>query len=137
NPTPTAEARSPGITPSSCSATAPWNYTCSMNECTLNYDNCDSSPEACVETYTFFCSCPTGYTGTGVGSSGCLNITECSNGNPCLEDTFPAVNACIELTPRYDCSCGFGFSLASDGTYSETCANVDECTMGNPCLESV
>lgn len=133
DPAPTAQARLPGFTTAWCGT---YSRACSLNECTLFYDDCDTSPAAaCIEQNPYFsCSCPTGYGGTGHGSGGCNNINECSPGNPCLEDTV-AGNACIDATPRYNCSCGPGYQVANDGTYSETCTNVNECATGNPCLE--
>ncbi|HMI91253.1 MAG TPA: calcium-binding EGF-like domain-containing protein, partial [Polyangiales bacterium] len=43
-----------------------------VNECTLNTDNCDSTPDACKNTVgAFSCACPVGYSGNGVGQFGC------------------------------------------------------------------
>lgn len=134
-PNPTAQARLPGFNTSWCATYNP--RACSLNECTLGYDNCDTSPVAsCIEQNPYYdCVCPTGYSGTGNGASGCNNINECTAGNPCNENY--AANDCIDASPRYNCSCGAGWVLANDGTYSETCNDVNECTAGNPCLESL
>jgi len=55
--------------------------TCTdINECTTNADNCDGTPDACVNTVgSFMCECPPGYIGNGVGNSGC--VSECLTGN--------------------------------------------------------
>lgn len=47
--------------------------TCTdVDECADNSDNCDSSPDACVnEPGKFSCKCPVGYNGNGVGVDGC------------------------------------------------------------------
>ena len=131
NPGPTSEARLPGFSTGWCGSTTTGSLSCAMNDCTLNYDNCDASPDACVETNpTFVCSCPSGYSGSGVGASGCANINECSTGNPCLEDSGFG-NSCIDTTGSYTCSCAAS-RFTSGGT---SCNDVNECSAGNPCLE--
>ena len=43
-----------------------------VDECGLNTDTCDHSPNACVNTPgTYTCICPPGFAGTGRGASGC------------------------------------------------------------------
>ena len=136
DPGPTGEARLPGFHYASCGTHA---RACALNECTLNYDNCDNSPVAtCNEQNPYFsCTCPSGYSGTGAGSGGCSNIDECTAGNPCSENIIGSGNMCTDAPGRYDCMCGTGYEILNSGSSSEACGDLNECALGNPCLESV
>jgi MYXO-CTERM domain-containing protein len=133
----TARARLPGYHYSQCYSPFFISRACPMDDCVLDYDDCDGSPIAsCVEEDPYFdCVCPAGYGGSGNGASGCSDIDECSAGNPCNENILGSGNGCANASPRYNCTCGTGWRITSDGTFSETCSDIDECVEDNYCLE--
>jgi hypothetical protein len=58
--------------------------------------------------------CPTGYSGTGQGASGCVDIDECMlNTDTC--DNSP--NACLNSAPGYSCMCPVGSSGTGQGQF--------------------
>ncbi|MCB9595814.1 MAG: hypothetical protein H6719_24040 [Sandaracinaceae bacterium] len=96
--------------------------TCVLaDECTAGLDNCHPVAicmDRSMRSGDWTCTCPAGYTGTGVGPSGCLDIDECRMG---LDDCDG--NATCRNTPgSFTCSCNSGY--AGDG---RRCSDIDEC----------
>jgi hypothetical protein len=91
-----------------------------VDECSLDTDNCDDAPDACVnKTGSFSCSCPSGYTGSGVGTSGCADVDECASNNGGCDS-----NALCTNTPgsrSCACKCGYtgnGLTCSANAVYS-------------------
>ncbi|NXH11671.1 CUBN protein, partial [Bucco capensis] len=68
-----------------------------------------------------FCSCPSGYTGSGYGPSGCSALRDiCQLDNPCVN------GHCLVVVSGYFCLCSPGW------TGSNCTENIDEC-LSQPC----
>ncbi|XP_078603619.1 uncharacterized protein LOC144877552 isoform X4 [Branchiostoma floridae x Branchiostoma japonicum] len=86
-----------------------------VDECAEETDNC--SPQAtCSDTPdSFTCTCNPGYTGNGVT---CTDVDECASNNGGCEGT------CTNNVGSFDCACGAGLVLNTDGLACDTCADL-------------
>ncbi|XP_019353396.2 cubilin [Alligator mississippiensis] len=67
------------------------------------------------------CICPSGYTGSGHGSNGCIPISDiCQRQNPCVN------GQCLATLSGYFCLCDLGW------TGTNCTENINEC-ISNPC----
>ena len=87
---------------------------CSANPCDPLATNCvDPTPDGSVNG-DVRCTCPAGYTGTGVkATGGCVDLNECTAGpNPC------GVGTCTNAAPpqRYTCACPTGYRSINTST---------------------
>ena len=98
------------------------------NECTLDTDDCDSSPAAsCSNTPgSFDCSCPAPYLGTGHGANGCT----CPSEPLCDSASEQNGSYCASSSTRVTCSSNNGCQQAA----STTCANLalEKCVGSYP-----
>jgi hypothetical protein len=94
-----------------------------IDECLADLDDCDDQPDACVNVPgAFFCKCPTGYAGSGVGNT-CWDIDECQAGtHNCDRDP----QACVNDPGGFHCTCPSGFAGAGRGP--DGCTDIDECS---------
>ncbi|KAK2531299.1 Cubn [Columba livia] len=110
-------------------------YSCQdIDECASNNGGCSTAPMVqCINTMGSFhcglcppglmpfCSCPSGYTGSGYGPSGCSALSDtCQLQNPC------ANGQCLATISGYFCLCNAGW------TGPNCTDNIDEC-ISNPC----
>ncbi|XP_010710919.1 cubilin-like isoform X2 [Meleagris gallopavo] len=97
--------------------------TCTqVDSCSINNGGCHPLA-TCTSTPGLmpFCSCTSGYTGSGYGPSGCSPLTDiCQLQNPCVN------GQCLAVTSGYFCLCSAGW------TGSNCTENIDEC-VSNPC----
>uniref|UniRef100_A0A3P9AJ59 Fibrillin 2b n=1 Tax=Esox lucius TaxID=8010 RepID=A0A3P9AJ59_ESOLU len=92
-----------------------------MNECLDNADICQNG--VCINTDgSFRCDCPFGYKLDYTGVN-CVDMDECSVGNPCGNGT------CTNVLGGFECSCHEGFEPGS----MMTCEDINECSL-NPLL---
>ena len=86
-----------------CSCATGWTGpTCEqdIDECTAGSDDCDDDPAACINiTGSFRCICPAGYSGNGVGASGCVDVDECRTGTASCDRRV----TCTNLPGSYTC----------------------------------
>jgi hypothetical protein len=108
-----------GIGPSGCT---------DNDECTLNTDDCDTSPVAgCVNTAgSYNCPCPMPYQGTGHGSGGCT----CPSVPLCDSSGEQNGSYCSSTTLLVSCASDNGCQAAT----STTCTNVanEKCVGTHP-----
>uniref|UniRef100_A0A8C8BEW9 Cubilin n=1 Tax=Otus sunia TaxID=257818 RepID=A0A8C8BEW9_9STRI len=97
--------------------------TCTQVDiCSINNGGCHPSA-TCTSTPGLmpFCSCASGYTGSGYGPSGCSPLSDtCQLQNPC------ANGQCLATISGYFCLCHAGW------TGPNCTENIDEC-ISNPC----
>nr|XP_006626990.1 PREDICTED: fibrillin-2 [Lepisosteus oculatus] len=92
-----------------------------VNECAENPGICYNGH--CINTDgSFRCECPMGYTLNYTGVH-CVDIDECSVGNPCGNGT------CTNVIGGFECSCEEGFEPGP----MMTCEDINECGQ-NPLL---
>jgi hypothetical protein len=98
--------------------------TCSGGTC--SYDSDDSScTHQCSTASGAKCVCNAGYSGSGVGPSGCTDDNECTlNTDDC--DTSP-IAACVNTAGSYNCSCPAPYQGSGHGSGGCTCPSVSQC----------
>jgi hypothetical protein len=98
--------------------------TCSGGTC--SYDSSDSScTHQCSTASGAKCVCNAGYSGSGVGPSGCNDDNECTlEADDC--DTSPAAG-CTNTAGSYSCSCPAPYQGSGHGSGGCTCPSVPLC----------
>uniref|UniRef100_A0A8B9UD24 Cubilin n=1 Tax=Anas zonorhyncha TaxID=75864 RepID=A0A8B9UD24_9AVES len=97
--------------------------TCTQVDiCSINNGGCHPMATCTsVSGLMPFCSCPSGYTGSGYGPNGCSPLNDtCQLQNPC------ANGQCVATIFGYFCVCNAGW------TGPNCTENIDECS-SNPC----
>jgi hypothetical protein len=133
-----------GVGPSGCACPAGYEQVGSecvdIDECARNTDNCDSTPDACVNTPgSFTCVCPGIFVGSGVGPSGCacpagyeqsgstcVEINECTRNTDNCDD---APDACVNTAGSFTCTCPTG--------YVGTALGASGCQWDDPSLTAL
>lgn len=98
-----------------------------LNECELNFHDCD--PRAACEDMEngYHCVCPEGWQGKGVVTDSshamangrvCIDDNECESLRPCAYNAY-----CHNLPGSFNCTCKEGFRATS----KTECEDVDEC----------
>lgn len=109
------------------------------DECTLNEDDCDNSPDACVDdAMGFHCTCPGTHFGNGVGSNGCVpcaSISNCASGLSC---TTGSNQTCGTCAPGYVGDGTGSCTPCGAGTYDNnnacvSCGNISNCAAAETC----
>jgi hypothetical protein len=103
------------------------NGCADIDECTLNTDDCDTSPVAACDNNagSYDCDCPGGYSGNGHGANGCADVDECMlNTDDC--DTSP-VAGCANTSGSYNCSCPSPYTGDGHGSNGCSCPTVTAC----------
>ncbi|XP_039615423.1 fibrillin-2 isoform X1 [Polypterus senegalus] len=91
-------------------------------------NECVENPGICLNGHcinmdgSFRCECPVGY-GLDVSGISCVDLDECSVGNPCGNGT------CSNVMGGFECNCNDGFEPGP----MMTCEDINECTY-NPLL---
>uniref|UniRef100_A0A8B9TLQ1 Cubilin n=1 Tax=Anas platyrhynchos TaxID=8839 RepID=A0A8B9TLQ1_ANAPL len=97
--------------------------TCTQVDiCSINNGGCHPMATCTsVSGLMPFCSCPSGYTGSGYGPNGCSPLNDtCQMQNPCTN------GQCVATIFGYFCVCNAGW------TGPNCTENIDECS-SNPC----
>jgi hypothetical protein len=97
-----------------------------IDECARELDDCDNSPEACVNLHGegYQCTCPSGYEGDGEGHDGCADLDECALGTA----DCGALVECKNVEGSYQCGdCPTGYSVNASGD----CQDINECANEN------
>ena len=84
-----------------------------VDECLLNYDDCDPNSICFNSEGSYNCSCRSGYFG---------NSTSCEKGN-CTDDLCALNEECVSPT-TVDCRCKNGF----ERNKASLCVDIDECS---------
>ncbi|HWP09572.1 MAG TPA: hypothetical protein VNN72_27715 [Polyangiaceae bacterium] len=98
--------------------------SCDNGTCT--YDHTDTfCTDACVTSPSPHCQCDPGYSGTGIGSNGCMDDNECTlNTDDC--DNSPAA-LCVNNMGSFDCSCPMPYTGTGHGTGGCSCPTEPRC----------
>ena len=89
-------------------------------------DNILFAEALCTNTPgTRTCECNPGWTGNGIGDSGCVDINECETDNGgCMAD-----HQCINTPGSRECQCNTGYE--GTGVGPTGCTDIDECLTDN------
>lgn len=123
-----------------CATTDPSAPT-PVNECLNDVDDCDHAPNACVDTPGGYeCACPAGFSGSGRGDGGCVEVDECALDNGgCGDPAFyrcvnqpGAAPTCLDInecaTNNGGCGAPGAWLCTNHIGAVATCDDVDECT---------
>ena len=103
-----------------------------INECALELPDLPNFP--CGDTNSmcqnnagsYDCPCKFGFMGDGLFADNCVDIDECSSGDPCDPQA-----SCLNTFGSFECTCHNGFM--GNGL---VCEDIDECTK-QPCVPDV
>ncbi|CBY33706.1 unnamed protein product [Oikopleura dioica] len=90
-----------------------------VDECDLEFDNCDPNANCTNTIGSWECECNSGYHG-GSDPVECEDIDECEDLTNCAE------SICVNTIGSFNCDCPKGFILLRDN-----CINVNECLVSN------
>ncbi|CBY23583.1 unnamed protein product [Oikopleura dioica] len=90
-----------------------------VDECDLEFDNCDPNANCTNTIGSWECECNTGYHG-GSDPVECEDIDECEDLTNCAE------SICVNTIGSFNCDCPEGFILLRDN-----CININECVVSN------
>ncbi|XP_072174323.1 cubilin-like [Diadema setosum] len=101
--------------------------------CNVNNGGCDSVA-TCQENSAVpdgrTCTCPSGYTGNGIGSGGCTPSQVSCNDNPCVH------GRCEYTGSGYRCICEVGWTSTNCDVNINDCS-TNPCQNGGTCIDDV